>query len=49
VQTKRQVEFLREQGCKKYQGYYLSYPLTVKQFDRLHSENFTLHTGRTIQ
>ena len=49
VETERQVNFLQQQGCNKYQGYYFSYPLTVKQFTKLHSENFTLHTGRTIQ
>ena len=43
------MEFLRDQGCNKYQGYYFSYPLTVKQFTKLHSENFSLHTGLTIQ
>ena len=49
VETERQMEFLRDQGCNKYQGYYFSYPLTVKQFTKLHSENFSLHTGLTIQ
>lgn len=49
VETERQLQFLREQGCHKFQGYYFSYPLTAEQFTRLYRENHNLHTGRTMQ
>lgn len=33
VETRGQLEFLQEKGCKRYQGYYFSKPLPVEQFE----------------
>jgi EAL domain-containing protein (putative c-di-GMP-specific phosphodiesterase class I) len=33
VETPRQLEFLRKQGCDEMQGYFFSKPLSIKQFD----------------
>ena len=35
VETQDQCEFLRQQACDEYQGYYLSKPLPAQQFEAL--------------
>ncbi len=35
IETKEQKEILLKEGCKWGQGYYLSYPLSVKEIERL--------------
>jgi EAL domain-containing protein (putative c-di-GMP-specific phosphodiesterase class I) len=35
VETQAQLDFLREQGCDEYQGYFYSRPLPGDEFGRL--------------
>lgn len=35
VETKAQLEFLKEKGCDQYQGYYFSRPLTTNDIEKL--------------
>lgn len=39
VETKAQLEFLREQGCTEVQGYYYSKPLSAEKFEAFVTEN----------
>ena len=39
VESKEQVEFLKELQCDMYQGYYFSKPLRVKEFEELAKKN----------
>ncbi|HEY9050164.1 MAG TPA: EAL domain-containing protein [Gammaproteobacteria bacterium] len=41
VETKQQLDFLRNKGCDEVQGYYLSKPLPLEEFENL------LHTQQT--
>lgn len=36
VETKEQVEFLKEMGCNVFQGYYFARPMEVEQFEELY-------------
>ncbi|MCP4400428.1 MAG: EAL domain-containing protein, partial [bacterium] len=37
VETERQFDFLREKGCRLFQGYYFSQPLTAQELTKLFS------------
>jgi len=41
VETAEQLDFLRQQGCDYYQGYYFSKPLPPEQFWALMQDSFT--------
>jgi len=45
VETALQLQFLRETGCDKYQGYYCSRPLPAKEFARLICTNRAARTA----
>ena len=32
VETERQIEYLRKEGCDLFQGYYYSQPVSVEEF-----------------
>ena len=38
VETKRQVDVLREMGCKMFQGYYFSKPIPLDEFEKRYLE-----------
>lgn len=38
VETKEQADFLRENGCDYFQGYYFSRPMPQKEFEALLDE-----------
>lgn len=38
VETRGQLKFLRDKGCKRYQGYYFSKPLPVDEFEAFVAE-----------
>ena len=40
VETKEQYEFLKENGCDIIQGYYLSKPLPLNDFEELIQKEF---------
>jgi EAL domain-containing protein (putative c-di-GMP-specific phosphodiesterase class I) len=35
VETRLQLDFLRESGCREVQGFYFSYPVAVEEVERL--------------
>ena len=41
VETKEQYDFLKENGCDIIQGYYLSKPLPVNEFEDLIQKEFS--------
>jgi len=43
VETKEQYDFLQENGCDIIQGYYLSKPLPLKEFEELIQKEFVTH------
>ena len=43
VETKQQYDFLQENGCDIIQGYYLSKPLPLKEFEELIQKEFVTH------
>jgi diguanylate cyclase (GGDEF)-like protein/PAS domain S-box-containing protein len=41
VETKEQLEFLRDAGCRELQGFYFSYPVKVEEVERLLAQGVT--------
>jgi len=41
VETKEQLEFLRDAGCRELQGFYFSYPVKVEEVERLLGQGVT--------
>jgi diguanylate cyclase (GGDEF)-like protein/PAS domain S-box-containing protein len=44
VETREQLEFLKEQGCDLYQGYLMSPPLPADEFEKLLASSSTLES-----
>jgi EAL domain-containing protein (putative c-di-GMP-specific phosphodiesterase class I) len=46
VETKAQVDFLRERACDELQGFYFSKAVTASEFEELlHAETVVQHSG----
>jgi len=45
IETKEQYEFLMENGCNIFQGYYFSKPLSKEEFEILYKDS---HLGTTL-
>ena len=44
LETKAQLDFLCQQGCHCYQGYYFSKPLSIKKISEFFATKFLLHS-----
>ncbi|HKO02510.1 MAG TPA: EAL domain-containing protein, partial [Thermoanaerobaculia bacterium] len=42
VETKPQLDFLREQGCREVQGYFFSYPVRGEELEKLLEQGTTI-------
>ena len=40
VETKEQLEFLKELGCEMFQGYYFDMPMPVDEFEKKFKEKY---------